>query len=254
MKNMNKKGSIATNLAVLGLIIALIVSVIGYNFRGGSEQRDTMGVSGSSEISVTPDEAQIYINILTDAKTAKEAQSDNRDTTANVMTALKAAGLKAENIETTGYNLYKRTEWNKTAERYYEVGYELTNTMKITSSDITNVGSLVDIAINAGANGVDHVSFTLTKEGERKAKAEALLKATQAAKDKANNLADTLDIKLGKVIGVQETNFYYTPYDYYNQGLVNYKADFGMTEAAGNTISPQKVDVRSTVSITYLLN
>lgn len=253
MKNTNKKASIATNLAVLGLIIALLVAIVGYNFRNGTEQRDSMSVSGTSELSVSPDEAQIFINVLTDAKTAKEAQNQNRETTANVMTALKAAGITAGNIETTGYNLYKRTEWNKTSERYVEVGYELTNTIKVTTSDINNVGSLVDLAINAGANGVDHVSFTLTKDAERKAKADALLKATVAAKDKAENLATTLDIKLGKVLSVQESNFYYTPYDYYNQGLVNYKADMGMS-ATGNTISPQKVDVRSTISITYQLN
>jgi len=253
MKNMNKKASIATNLAVLGLIIALLVAIIGYNFKPGNEQKDSMSVSGNSELSVSPDEAQIYLNVLTDANTAKETQSQNRDTTANVMAALKIAGITADNIETTGYNLYKKTKWNSTTQDYVETGYELTNTIKITTSDISNVGSLVDVAVNAGANGVDHVSFTLTKDAERKAKADALLKATVAARDKAENLATTLDIRLGKVLTVQESNFYYTPYDYYNQGLVNYKADYG-NSVTGNTISPQKVDVRSTVSITYQLN
>lgn len=243
----HKKAEIVNTVAILGLVIALLISVVGYKFN--SEQRNTLSVSGTSELTVVPDEAQVFFNVITDEKNAKDAQIKNKELTTSVMDALKNHGISASNIETTNYNLYKKTKWNQTTMAYDEAGYTLTNTIKVTTSNISNVGSLVDVAINAGANGVDYVTFTLTKEKEQLIKAQALEKATLAAREKANNLAENLDVKIVEIVSVQESNFYYTPYEY----MPNYATKMD-SSALGNTIAPQNVDVTSTISIVFEIN
>ncbi|MDD5111883.1 MAG: SIMPL domain-containing protein [Candidatus Altiarchaeota archaeon] len=208
--------------------------------------RNTLSVSGSSQVTVNPDEAYVYISVITNASTAKVAQDDNRKTTNAVIAEPVQQGIAADDIETTTYNLQKRYDWVDKEGKSVETGYVLTHTLKVTTGDVEDVGTIVDAAVGAGANGVEQVEFGLTKVSEKKVRDQALLNATMVARDKAERMAQAAGVKLVKVISVYESNYYYTPYEY------NVRSNMGdYATAAPSLITPQKVDVSSSVQVVY---
>jgi uncharacterized protein len=260
-------------VAVIGLLYMNAVKPVGNNapainptiqVNQPDSQRNTLTVSGTSQLTVSPDEAILYVSIITDNATAKQAQLNNRETADAVMSALKAQGLNASDIETDSYSLTKLEDYVPDIlpkidvngmpidqkYKYVERGYRLTHTLKATTRQIDKVGDLIDVAIGAGGNSVDQINFQLTKETEKKVKADALIKATEAAKEKAKSLAQSAGTSLVKVITVNEQNFYYTPYSSYNVRS-NVAMDGGIASAAPTVISPQKVEVTSSVGLVY---
>jgi uncharacterized protein len=212
-------------------------------------QRNTLTVSGNAQLTVSPDKAEVYISVVSDNKTAKLAQENNRAVADEVMSALKALGLNASDVETETYALSKLEDYDSEKGRYVERGYRLTNTIKATTRQIDKVGDIIDASVGAGANGVDQISFGLTKDAEKKVRDDAMVKATEAAREKAQMLAKSSGAEIVKVITVNEQNFYYAPYEY------NYKGAVMMDSAAGGApptaISPQKVEVTSSVNLVY---
>ena len=209
---------------------------------------NTMSVSGTAELTVAPDQGIVYVDVLTDGKTAKEAQDKNKGIANNVIDAIQKTGVTGDNIETSNYYLYKKTDWDPKTGKEIDAGYQLTHTLKVTTTNLEGLGAMVDAAIAAGANGVNRITFGLTKNTEKQVRDLALSKATQAAQDKAESIAKNLGVKLVKVSSVYESNFYYTPYDY----MPNYRNEMGAAAVdASSQISPQKVDVTSSISVSY---
>tara|TARA_Y100000310_G_scaffold327713_1_gene394514 strand:+ start:95 stop:859 length:765 start_codon:yes stop_codon:yes gene_type:complete len=241
-------------LVIIALLVAILVMSMNntpvVNITGsGQIQRNTMSVSGNAELTVAPDKATVYINVLTDGVTAKQAQDDNKKISNNVIAALKRTGIKDDDIETSNYFLHKKTEWDPETRKSIETGYRLTHTLKVTTTDIDDVGKLLDTAVKAGANGIDRVSFGLTKELETKVRDNALKNAAVAAKDKAKSIASSTGVTLGKITSIQENNFYFTPFEYP-------VAEFAERSLAGgiaddSNISPQNVEVQSAISVVY---
>ena len=81
------------------------------------------------------------------------------------------------------------------------IGYDARNSAIVTTSDLKNVGALIDAASRAGANSIDSVSFTLRQTSP--ARGQALADATQQAMNKARSIAQALG---GRVLRVVEEN------------------------------------------------
>ncbi len=251
---MKEKHHLLPTIIIVGLIIALIVVSINNKpvvnvGEGAGVKQDTLSVAGNAELTVEPDKAELYVTILTEGKTAKEAQDENKAKANKVINALRRQGITDKNIETYYYNLRKKTEWDPVSRKNVDKGYMLTHTLKVTSTNIDKAGKLVDTAIDAGANGVDRISFGLTDETEKKVRAEALKKASENAKEKAESITTSLNIKLGKITSIQESNVYYTPFEYAPRA-----AGVEMAIAEETPIQPQKVEVRSNINLVFEIN
>jgi len=236
-------------ITIIGLIIALIVVSIGNKNTGIEPTKNTLSVSGNAELTVAPDQAILYVTILTEGSTAKEAQDENKVTANKVIDVLKKSGIKNEDIETDNYYLAKKTEWDPALQKVVDKGYMLTHTLKVTTTKIDKAGNLVGSAVNAGANGVERISFGLTKETEKKVRDEALMKASENAKGKAESITKALGVRLGKISSIQESNFYYTPYEYARASGLE-KA----VMAEEIQIQPQKVEVMSNINLIFEIN
>ena len=241
-------------LIIVALLVAILVMSMNntpvVNITGtGQLQRNTMSVSGNAELEVAPDKATVYINILTDGVTAKQAQDENKQKSNAVTAALKSAGIKSDDIETSNYFLHKKTEWDPETRKSIDDRYRLTHTLKVTTTDIDDVGTLLDTAVDAGANGVDRVSFGLTKTLEAKVRDDALKKAAVAAKDKAKSIASSTGVTLGKITSIQENNFYFRAFEYPVAEMAVSSLARGMEDSS--KISPQNVQVQSAISVVY---
>ncbi|MBW2984371.1 SIMPL domain-containing protein [Candidatus Woesearchaeota archaeon] len=243
--------SLVTILAVGLVLVALVLAFSSkprINVSGGQIQEDTITVSGQAEMSVDPDQAELYAEIETTKETAKQAKDENSQTSEAVENALRKKGVGRDDIETSRYNIRPKYEYDPDTRESFITGYIVTNVLKVTTGDMENVGELIDAAVDAGANGFERILFGLSDEKQKDVNAAVLLKASDEAEAKAESLTKNLGVKLGKLSSISESNFYYAPYAYPAAEME--EAVLGGARAAVS-ISPQKVDVRATVSLAY---
>ncbi len=237
------------SIAVLGVVVIAVILAAGQFI--GDDVKSVISVSGTAAVSVMPDKADIFVKIETLEATAADAQQKNAAITNNVIAALEGEGVKEDDIETSSYRLYPKQKWDKDTETYVTLGYEVRHILKVETLKVKEVGDLVDTAVGAGANGVDRVSFSLTKELHKEVTGQALDNASLDAQNKAESVSESLDVKLGKICRISESNFFYEPYDYQPR-------DVAMEEMAGaandaTSISPGEVEVKANIAVEYEL-
>lgn len=198
-------------------------------------------VQGNGSLSVMADQASVDIGIETQAVTAQKASADN----ANVMTAVKnaiiAQGIDASQIHTSNYGLWPVYQDNKGKTTL--TGYRADNTMSVTVSPVSKTGPVMDAAVQAGANKVNSVSFSV-KDQDRY-KEEVLRKAVADARSKANAIASALNRQVVNVVSVSEGNVQVMPV-----GQIRLmSAD--MESKASTPVEPQNVDMNSQITVVF---
>jgi uncharacterized protein YggE len=156
----------------------------------------TITVSGTGVASSKPEVAIVYLSVITRSDTASNAQILNAEKMKNAIEALKNAGIKEEKIETTRYSLEPIYEYNENLRKSVLVGYQCVNTIKVTLEELNKVGKIIDIAVLAGVNEVSSITFSLKEETIEKLKIEALTKAVEDAKTKAETVAKAAGVKI----------------------------------------------------------
>ncbi len=205
-----------------------------------------ISVTGSSSTDASPDQVEIMFRIVakaTDAKTAQRLQADQ----ANAVVAALQKYVSKGDIQTTDFNLQPTYEWDQSQQKSIITGYEASNGIKIKTKNLADAGVIMDSAVNAGANRVDSIIFSLSKELQKELGQQALEAAGKNAKDKASGVADALGVKLGKVVSVQISDNEYQPPVYY----ARYAEMAVKAEAAPTPIEPRTVTLSKTVQVQF---
>src|SRR5438552_10973146 len=156
--------------------------------------------AGQATTRVEPDAAVLVLSVVTQSAQAITAQEENARKSDDVTSAVKnIAGANAE-IKTSDYMLQPHYDYRENRLPKI-VGYDARNSVIVTTSDLKNVGAVIDAASRAGANSIDSVSFTLRQTSP--ARGQALADATQQAMNKARSIAQALG---GRVFRVLEEN------------------------------------------------
>ena len=88
-----------------------------------------------------PDQATVVVGVETFAATVAEATTQNQTTLDNVMAALTAAGIAAEDIQTTNYSLYAEQTYGENGPTGI-AGYRVSNQVNVKIRDIALVGDV----------------------------------------------------------------------------------------------------------------
>ena len=160
----------------------------------------TIQATGNGIIHVTPDQAQMVVSVITQGATAQEAGQQNATLTDAVITALKSVIGNTGTVQTIGYSVTPR--YSPPPNTSTIVGYTATNTVQVTTTNLSVLGSLIDTANQAGASVVGGLSFGL--QDPEPAKQQALTKAAQIAQQHASAIAAGFGRKAGAVVSAQE--------------------------------------------------
>ncbi len=229
------------------LVLALVVMSIAfvyYNKSGGTTNQQTITSSGTSTITAIPDEASVYISINTIEKTTEESKNKNTEISNFVLDAIKRLNIQKD-IETINYNIYPEYDWSNNKQELK--GYRTTNTIKVTTKFFDDLGIIVDTSVKAGATGIDSINFELSKDKQNEYKRDALAKATEDAKLKAEAIANGLGVKLGKLSSVTESGYNYVPYPLF-------RGEGGVAAAEkvlSTNIEPQSLEITASVNVVY---
>jgi uncharacterized protein YggE len=158
-------------------------------------------VTGDSIVSVQPDTAILTVAVVTQGRTALEAQQANANQSDAVVRALKAAAGANAEVKTSGYSLQPMRVY-KEGQPPTITGYEARNSVTVVTSDLAKVGAIIDATAQAEANDVAGLSFTLRKD--RPARDQALAEATREALSKAQVIATALGGRVRRIVEVQE--------------------------------------------------
>lgn len=198
-------------------------------------------VSGEGKIVVTPDVAYIDLGVQTKNVDAQKAQQDNAKLMTAVIDSIKKSGIKAEDIKTTGYNIYQAYDYKPTGEIENE-HYVVSNTVNVKIKNINDVGKIIDNATAAGANTVHSIRFTV--EDDSKYYAEALKLAMKNANTKATAIMSTFNKKPGLPISVSEAS--------YGGGIYyDYAPARAMLEKAETPIQAGDITITANVTVGY---
>src|SRR5271157_1181133 len=161
----------------------------------------TVQAIGSATISVPPDQAQLDVGVVTQAATAQDAGQQNATLTTTVLNALKGVLGTAGTIQTISYSVSPRYSTTQ-GQASVIIGYTASNTVQVTTTDLSLIGRLIDIANQAGANSVGSLSFGLLDP--EPVMEQVLGLAAKQAQAHANAIAAGLGAKTGVVISAQE--------------------------------------------------
>lgn len=201
----------------------------------------TITVSGDATISAEPDQAEIDIGVVTQARTAPDASKENAERLARVLAEIKKQLGKGDEVKTSGYSLAPNYRYPQGGKPEI-VGYTASNVLRIKTANLTLVGRLIDSAMQAGANNVNRLVFTL--KDELAAQLGALKMASAKARAKAEAVAASLGLKIIRIASVNEGERMVQPI--YRQTM----AARAEAASAPTPVEPGTVEVRSTVSMT----
>lgn len=165
----------------------------------------TVQASGSVTLSVNPDSVRLDVSVITQGTTAQQAAQQNATQTTTVINALKQVLGASGSVQTVSYAVNPRYN-NTPGQDPVIVGYTATNTVRVTSNDLTLPGSLIDTANQSGATNVGNLAFGLQNSDPYIQ--QALTAAAKQALAHAAAIAAGLGGKTGSVISAQESSSY----------------------------------------------
>ncbi len=209
----------------------------------------TITVVGQGSVSVQPDIAQVSIGVETSSEAAAEAVKENEAQMEAILAALKEAGIAEKDIQTMNYSVYfERNPEPMPLPAVSESGevkpqYRVSNMVNVTIRDLDKVGDVLDAVIEAGANNIWGVSFSL--DDPKSAQADARTEAITDATARAEALAGLSGVKLGPVMSISEV---ISGGSFPVPALMVERA-----AAGGGTISPGELEIGYQVQVTYFI-
>lgn len=161
-------------------------------------------VSGDARISARPDRVQIDLGVQTVAPQSQAAASGNAKTLDAVLAAVRTAAGPTGQLRTVSYSLSPNYQYHPGGGEPTITGYTAVNVLEVTLDDLARMGDVIDAATRAGANRVQGIQFTL--RDQEAVRAEALRQAAQRAHAEAEVLASALNLRILRVLTVEESS------------------------------------------------
>ncbi len=174
-------------------------------------------VVGTGKVEADPDVVYLTLGVDLKRDDAAAVMADAGRKMESILAALQAAGVAEADIRTASYYLWVEQRYDpQTGQPTGVIDYHLTHTVRVTLRDLAKVGTLLSAAVEAGANTVSEVSFSLADPDALATQARQ--KAIADAQKRAQEMAQAMGVTLGKVLSVSESGGYVPAADYYGKG------------------------------------
>jgi uncharacterized protein YggE len=209
-----------------------------------AQNQNNIQVQSQEEIKVVPDKAEVSFAVSSQAADPKSVQDLNSTDVNKVIDFLKSTGLDEKSIQTSNFGLQPIYDWN---DGQKITGYEMRTSIVVSDIPMDQVGTLLSSSIDAGINTIDRISYLSSKYDETYQ--EALKKAVESSKVKAEAMAAASEKSLGAVTNVQEIS------SYNENRYTTYAADSATASieagAKALAIEPGQISVTAQVTVTY---
>jgi hypothetical protein len=210
-----------------------------------ADAKRTITVSGTGELTVTPDVAYVNLAVVTKADNAKDAQASNAQSFAQLETVLyDNYKLDKKDVKTSGFQV--QPDYSYADKEPKITGYTATQTIQVTYRAMDKIGVFLDDVSKAGVNQVNGIQFSTEKRQDYEI--QALDSAMDNAEAKAQAIAGHAGKQLKGVLNVTQTGSGGTPILYDNVGVMMKSA---AAAAAPTSISPGELKITTGVTVQY---
>jgi uncharacterized protein YggE len=193
---MNKKFS----LTILGILLFGLLAACSPTASESANNVRSMNVSGTGRVSIVPDLATINIGVRTEENEVADALSGNTNQANAISEVLQDLGIAKEDIQTSNFNVYPADRYNPMTGEVEGRYFVVENTVNVKVHDLSSLGDVLSAVVDAGANNIYGINFSI--EDRESAVAEARSLAIADAKAKAEAIADAAGVKLGDLISI----------------------------------------------------
>jgi len=222
-----KKSGLGKAIIAVVLILVLgtvaVVSII--RDRIVNYPQYSVSVAGQGKVAYQPDLATVTLGVQIDkAAKAEDALNQLNERIKNIINAVKASGILAEDINTQNYYLNPQYDYkdNISVVSGYNANQQITIKVRNLLANPDQISKVIAEAGKAGANQVLGISFDVSNLEDLKQ--EARLKAISDAEKKAVSISSAAGVVLGEKIGwwenvIQAPGVNYGYYDYGKGGM-----------------------------------
>lgn len=227
-------------ISMIFLPAALLCVISACTIRPEQKNARTVSVTGTGEVKVENEKAEISLSVLTRSSDVVQASEENARKMEAVQKALIDSGISRNGIQTSGFHINQETSYVN--GRTVLGQYAVSNRITVSVSPIEKTGEVINAAIKAGANRFDSVSFSAVKTED--AEKQARILALRDAGQKAATLVSTSGASLGNIISIREVSSH-------SGGALNNSVAFARSEGAATPVSGGITSVSVTVEAVY---
>lgn len=158
---------------------------------------------GRATVKVKPDQVQIDIGVVTQARTAEAAGAENAKASQSVIAAVKKIAGPDADIQTINYSVTPQYRYPKEGGTPSIAGYSAQNVVRVKTPRLDRVGELIDAGTAQGANRIQGIEFSV--KDERALRTQALREAARDARANADAIASGLGLKIVRVLQVEDS-------------------------------------------------
>lgn len=207
------------------------------------KEKGTMTVTGEAVEMHAPDTAVISLALETSARSAARAMEENAVKAKRMVATLKAMvdPKKGDSVKTSNFSVnpeHKSYGSGKTGN------HRARHSVIVATGRIKEAGAIIDKAMEAGANRVDGVRFTLSSfKGNCKS---VMKKAVEDARAKAAEMAALFGVRIAGIKSITPNCGSGGP-----SPMMEMRA---MAASGGPSLESGEVPVRAFVNVTYLID
>jgi uncharacterized protein YggE len=194
-----------TNVFVWAVPLAALGGMLWHRWQSPRldrpEAQCTIHVQGYGTISKAPDHATIQIGVEATAVSAKTANAECAQTMQTVLAALKAQGVVDRNLQTSYIALSPNIRHAQDGPHHE--GYTAVNTLTVTIAQLTTLGEILDIAVQAGGDSIRINNINLGFADTPALREEARIAALADARHQAEIIAREMGLTVGAPLNVQ---------------------------------------------------
>ena len=148
-------------LVKIGLVATALAAAVAFvgvgrpDFaRGSAPSGRTVTVTGNGSVESVPNQAGLSVGVSSDAATAQAALAADADKAANVIEALRAAGVAKTDLQTTDVTV--SPSWDNGGR---QDGFTAHSSVQVKVASVSRAGAIIDAAVAAGATETSGPSF-----------------------------------------------------------------------------------------------
>jgi len=230
-------------LLMLSLVLVLVA---GCAPQADSSTPPTVGVTGNGDAQRQPDQATVTLGVSYVDTNLSLAISKSNSTIDRIHSALLEQQVDAQDIRTTGYNVWPEDMYDQETGQPTGVRrFHVDSSVEVTVRQLDALGGLITAGLDAGANNIYGVNFIVSDPTGMVD--EARSEAIQDARSRAEAMAQGFGVQLGKITSISES-INGVPGPVYSAAVG--KGDTGMG-GGGVSVSPGQTTVTVQVYVTY---
>lgn len=202
-------------------------------------ERNTIRVTGQGTIETEPDQATLTIAVEASDRDDASAVVEELATKADSLkSALLEYGVPEDDITTSRYSLRENSRSGV---------YEGEHRYHVELDDPDAVGEVIDVAVDADADSIGRINFTVSDERREALYDDAVQEAVDDAREEADLYSSAAGQRLGEPVSIETQRTNHRPFRIqYNMAVAE------ATDAAASTeIDAGEVSVRAQATIEY---